>query len=500
MSISNGNAINRREVFAASSGALAMGSAAVLGHGVGPAAGKDGRPAGEDDRSRPVASIVNDWSNSVMSYGATGDDVTDDTQAFRLAMAAHPGTQIFVPPSRSYRLGEVGGLGAAGAGVVGVAGYSTIIKPLRGMRGRIFFNQNAGHIGSAYGLLRDIRFDLEGEDCIAIDLSHCDTFVVERINGRGGSARTRASGTLVKFDSPANSSSYNNVVRDCGAEYFNRAVIFGVNANQNRIDGGTFTNNDIAIDCAPDGELARPQVLGARIEGNNIGIREGATGGVYLAYFENNLTGDFEFTRASARCVILPGTTSAATETPLLNWEWAAGLRCLSYSLGYFDSAESRSNPAFERRRQIRSVPGQKIDPLYPDLEFTDLHMGTLLMGNGHPIEGVDHRGGSSVVMALVNARDEVEISGYNRATGQYHPVNIGGGSSVRPTSDKTTSLGSPGRQWKDLLLDGRVVIRGRSIVGPQAAAIADATDPVSAVDQLNAVLAALRAHGLIAR
>ena len=499
MSSSNGKPISRRAVFATSGGAVVVASTPAVAEPVAATVDTDIRPAGAGSVPRPIASIINDWSNSVMSYGAVGDDVTDDTEAFRLASAAHLGKQVFVPPGHTYRLGEVGGLGAAGSGVVGVAGYSTILKPLKGLRGAIFFNPNSGRSASAYGLLRDLRFDLEGEHCTAIDLSHCDTFVVERVNGRGGNRRSQATGTLVKFGAPTNSSSYNNVIRDCGAEYFARAVIFGGHANQNRIDGGTFTNNNVAIDCAPDGGVARPQVLGARIEGNNIGIREGATAGVYLAYFENNAAGDFEFTRASARCVILPGTTSAVTATPLRNRDRAADLRCLSYSLGYYDSADSTSNPAFEMRRQIRSLPGQTIDPNYPDLNFTDLHMGTLLMGNGHPVEGVDQAGTSSVVVALVNASDEVEISGYHRATGQYRPVNIGGGAAVQPTTDKTTNLGSRRRQWKDVVLDGRVVIRGTHVVGAQGAAIADATDQTSAVTQLNSLLAALRAHGLIA-
>ena len=39
----------------------------------------------------------------------------------------------------------------------------------------------------------------------------------------------------------------------------------------------------------------------------------------------------------------------------------------------------------------------------------------------------------------------------------------------------------------------------GKAITGTQQAAIADATDAASAITQLNAVIAALEAHGLIA-
>ena len=43
------------------------------------------------------------------------------------------------------------------------------------------------------------------------------------------------------------------------------------------------------------------------------------------------------------------------------------------------------------------------------------------------------------------------------------------------------------------------LTIAGTKVVGTQEAVIADATDAASAITQVNAVIAALRAHGLIA-
>ena len=43
------------------------------------------------------------------------------------------------------------------------------------------------------------------------------------------------------------------------------------------------------------------------------------------------------------------------------------------------------------------------------------------------------------------------------------------------------------------------IKIGANQVVGPRGAAVADATDAASAITQLNALLARLRAHGLIA-
>jgi len=44
-----------------------------------------------------------------------------------------------------------------------------------------------------------------------------------------------------------------------------------------------------------------------------------------------------------------------------------------------------------------------------------------------------------------------------------------------------------------------QVNVAGNKVLGPRQPAIADATDAASAITQLNAALAALREHGLIA-
>lgn len=50
-----------------------------------------------------------------------------------------------------------------------------------------------------------------------------------------------------------------------------------------------------------------------------------------------------------------------------------------------------------------------------------------------------------------------------------------------------------------DVLLSGVLKVEDTQVVGPQGAAVPDATDAASVITQLNALLARLRAHGLIA-
>ena len=49
------------------------------------------------------------------------------------------------------------------------------------------------------------------------------------------------------------------------------------------------------------------------------------------------------------------------------------------------------------------------------------------------------------------------------------------------------------------LSVTGNIAISGTKVIGTQGAAVADATDAASAITQLNALLARMRAHGLIA-
>ena len=83
----------------------------------------------------------------------------------------------------------------------------------------------------------------------------------------------------------------------------------------------------------------------------------------------------------------------------------------------------------------------------------------------------------------------------YNGADG----VQLIPSTALYPQGAGGLDLGTSGLPFKDLFLNGVVNIDGNAVVGPQGAAVADATDAASAITQLNALLARCRAHGLIA-
>lgn len=73
-----------------------------------------------------------------------------------------------------------------------------------------------------------------------------------------------------------------------------------------------------------------------------------------------------------------------------------------------------------------------------------------------------------------------------------------------RPTTDNVPDLGASAQRWKTVFgytgdFTTQVKVAGVKVVGAQGAAVADAADAASAITQLNALLARLRAHGLIA-
>lgn len=376
--------------------------------------------------NRNLATIQADYSNSVKGFGAVGDNSTDDTLAFQRAFNAFLGKPVFVPPvAGGYVVGNVGGLVGAGAGIIGLSGYQTLIKAKAGLTpgSALLYNPNAGTNSTILGQIAHLRFDLNGQNITAIDLSHCDSFRVFNIFA----SNTGNLGTFVKFGAPSNSSSYSNVIEDFYAQGFNECIVFGLNANQNHISRGTIVLNNVGVNAAPGGVLARLSVMNTRIESNLVGVREGAQGGVYLGYFENNTNGDFSFTTDSQDCTILPGTTTAATSTPLTNRANAVRLHCLSSDLGYYDQEDSVSRPAYIQGRQIRTAPGSTFVPTFPNFTFTDLWMQSPLLGNNVSLEAINNTNDNTVIVCKVDTNNNLRFDAFDRKASAYRPSSFGG-------------------------------------------------------------------------
>jgi hypothetical protein len=95
----------------------------------------------------------------------------------------------------------------------------------------------------------------------------------------------------------------------------------------------------------------------------------------------------------------------------------------------------------------------------------------------------------------------EAYVHGYNRDTAAWLPVHVHGSSVKLDVSGgtivtvSTTDVSVTG----NVDVSGVYKVDGTQVVSNQGAAVADATDAASAITQLNAALARLRAHGLIA-
>ncbi|HET9880927.1 MAG TPA: glycosyl hydrolase family 28-related protein, partial [Candidatus Binatia bacterium] len=113
--------------------------------------------------------------------------VTDMTRAFEDAILANYGNTITVPDG-TYLVGNLSPFQGAGTRVVGQSKYGTIIKAKAGTTGAIFNFASAASATSAFNEISNMRIDLNGEDCIAIDLSSCNNDVVRDVFIVGGTS------------------------------------------------------------------------------------------------------------------------------------------------------------------------------------------------------------------------------------------------------------------------------------------------------------------------
>lgn len=116
---------------------------------------------------------------------------------------------------------------------------------------------------------------------------------------------------------------------------------------------------------------------------------------------------------------------------------------------------------------------------------------------------------------ADTDQRYEVTTSGGFRMGGGAAATDMGidrqlagvmrfSGADLYPDTNNTRYIGANGSQWRGIFLRGTgggdgVFMNNVRVVGDQGAAVADATDAATAITQLNALLARMRSHGLIA-
>lgn len=370
-------------------------------------------PDGEDAVFRTVEDKLREIV-SVKDFGATGDGTTDDTAAFQAAADANEGAEIYIPPG-TYLVGNIGWLNFAGQRWRGASKYQTILKAEAGLTGAIFSNTDSGTASSAYVAVESIRFDLNGEDCVAIDLSSVNNSAVRdcyfvggmgfaspttangsaivTLTGLNGEDTTRlnagqalfgpnipagatvlsvdnntqftmsanatgsgqpvyaVAGTAVRCASPLDAASYTNSISDCAGLYLESAFVAEDAANEN-----TFTNCEaiasaIGFDIENGVDTAR--IIAGRSEGCLIGLRTGGRETLVIgARFENNFTADVSFMAGCERPSFF-GCYTATSTTTFLNADNCTGLLSRGGGFPQRDIEPNVSNPRFNVARTL---------------------------------------------------------------------------------------------------------------------------------------------------
>lgn len=371
-------------------------------------------------RERPV---------SVKDFGALGDGTTDDTAAVQAAYAAG-NYDLYFPPG-VYRLGQVGILGTAGLRIRGagrgINGFLTTIKPIATLTAgqAIFYNQGASPATSTLVTIEDMTFDLNAQNCVAIDLDRISNANINRCHFKGGTSLGTAAGVGIQYRATTASGSYTNAATQCSFSALAKGVEFATNANSNNVFGGEFINCTIGADCGPAGYLDTPRIFGARFEGCNVGIRERSTGANYFGCrFEAQTEADIDFIAGSDRPMVVGGYT-ATTATPLRTVSNAVSPIIMAPDMGRYD-LEASTAPKYNHGREVFAARNTVTPPTTPNLEYCALFHDIPMIRNQVAFEGVNAAGTNSVVIFSVDGSNRVTLSGLDRATGTYLRMFLG--------------------------------------------------------------------------
>lgn len=431
---------------------------------------------------------------SLLDFDVDPRGRNDSSAGFRRAIEQIGAGQLFVPRG-IYLVENLGILGAAGIQIVGDSRWQTVFRSEAG-GGPLFHSQVAGSSTSAFHLLSDFTIDLNNRGGTAIDLASVNATTVQRIHFKGGSDRTRR-GIGVRFASPLQKGAYDNGLYDCTFEGLDRAVVWETGANSNSVFNCRLINCRVGYDMAPDGEIDTPKIFGGRVEGCEIGLREGARYGTYFGVrFENNAIADIVFTAHSAFAGFWGGHT-ATTAMVIKDLALAHSPHIDSAGLGYVQVEEDEHNPKISTGRHIFAKAG-KAPPITAQNSYAAFFYDYTLMANGVAMEFATASGEGRIVGMFTNPQSELTISGLDRAANAYRPINLGGGPAVRPIRHAATDLGATGTAYKNLHLSDGVFIEGERVLASRQPNVADDRTLSANSATVNQIIAALRRHGLI--
>ncbi|MFN2099276.1 hypothetical protein [Altererythrobacter sp. MF3-039] len=454
MTSPDGNPSRRRvlgSLAAATAGAVgASGSSKTQTNGgTGAAASSEAsyRAPVPASRARSVADKLSERM-SVLDFNVDPSGKRDSTAGFVAALREPNYSEIYVPEGR-YRISQLGVLGAAGKRLIGASRFRSTLLVEPGS-GPVLFSEVADRGTTSFHLISDLTIDLQGSDRVAIDLSSVNMTTLQRVHVRGCKVGVAPCGTGVRFAAPLSQGSYDNSVYDCSFENLAVGAEWAAGANHNSIYNCRTLNCDIGFHVAPSGRVDSPRIFGGRAEGCRIGLLEGASQGSYFGIrFEGSGEADIRFTPNSLHALVSGGLTAASNKV-IVGLELANSPTIDAGDLGYWAVEESTSRPRVVTGRNVFGAAG-KAPALPTEREFAAYFADYVVFA--------DH---------ILPAR-EVEVD-----------------------------LGHPNNGFRNVYLKDGVVVSGRRVLGPRQRGIArdDTKSPNS--DTVNAILAALRKHGLI--
>lgn len=431
---------------------------------------------------------------SVLDFGADPTGGTDSTAAFQAAALAANGSEVFIPKG-TYLVGNVGGLQYAGARWIGEGRFRSVVKAAPGTTGSIFGNplKNTGTSTGTY--VGHMMLDANGQDVVLVDFGSVNASIADGLRLVGGSSKANAVGVGVLFGAPLDRGSYSNSARDCNGVFLEACVRWDTGGNNNTVFGGEAIGCAIGYDIAPAGVIDTAKLFGPRVEGCDVGVAEG---GLYTMIFglraEANAVADIEFHAGSDHCNIFGGY-SASSATVLKDKNLATSLVIISDEFGRLDYENSPSRPILHAGRASFAKAGTSVatNIIHPQNDYAAYFYDYVLIRNQVGVEFGNADGDNRVIGMQVDGSNDLTVSGFDRKTSSYRTINLGGGT-VRPITDATQQFGTTTRKWLRMHLSDGIYVTSKKVVGAQQPAIADGADAT-----VNSILAAMRAHGLIA-
>ncbi|WPZ05480.1 glycosyl hydrolase family 28-related protein [Pelagerythrobacter marinus] len=480
---------------------------------------------------------------SVLDYGADSTGAADSTAAFVAAYDAHKGKEIRIPDGTYTLSPGAMKLNAAGTRWVGASKSSTIIKAASGATGAICQNTNSAFGSTAYCGVEKLHFDLNGEDCIAVDLASVNNAVVRdcsftggagfgsptttggsavvTLSGAGGNNTSRvragqsvfgphipagttvlsvdsatqftmsanatgagqpvycAGGISVRCSAPLDAASYTNSIMDCAAIYMKRSFVAEDAANENSF----FNCEAIACDFGFDVEngVDTIGITRGRAEGCRVGLRTGGRETACVGVrFEASQAADVEFAAGCTRPSFLSCHT-ATSPVVFLNPANSTGLYSRGGTFPQRDIEPNTSNPVLHAARQTFAAAGSSPASSTASTGYSAYFQDFALFRSQIAIEWENYNGGSPDNRIVFASADTSDN------------INI---SAYRR---KTGTYGNVNLSQRLSARPDGLYYTGTKVLGAQQPAIADDASGAPNQATLNEVIAALRNHGIIA-